>query len=490
MILVELLDGLIDDPEVKSAIDIKGIALDSRKVKKDFVFIAVAGAVEHGLVYAKQAIEKGAFAIIYEAQGSDRFALEQFDCCKLEVKGLSLKLGRIADRFYQSPSKVVDVIGVTGTNGKTTCSQFLLQLIPDSGVIGTLGWGENGVLNKTLNTTPDALDVQQILADFVALKKKTVVMEVSSHGMEQGRVNAVNFTGAVFTNLTRDHLDYHGSMEAYLNAKLALFKRPELQFAVVNSDDDNSETFLNVTHSKVARWAFSAKGNIRSLAENVIADEVNYSLNGINFFVSWRSQRVFVQTKIVGDFNLENILAVITVRLAQGCSLDAAISKVNELTAVSGRMECFGGDGLPFVFVDYAHTPDALEKVLLGLRQYCTKKLWLVFGCGGNRDTGKRAQMGAVAESFSDQVIITDDNPRLEKSEQIINDILSGFISKEYEVIQNREKAIQSVINKAEKNDCIIIAGKGHENYQDIKGVKYMFSDQVIVKQALLERAK
>jgi len=490
MIITELMDGLVCNPLLKDLTDIKGLALDSRKVKKGFVFIAVDGAIEHGLVYARQALENGAFAIIYESQGSEGFELGLFDCYKLQVNDLALKLGCVADRFYRSPSKELDVIAVTGTNGKTTCSQFLQQLMPDSGVIGTLGWGEKGELNKTLNTTPDALDVQQILADFVRLKKKTVVMEVSSHGMEQGRVNAVNFKGAVFTNLTRDHLDYHGSMDAYLNAKLMLFKRAELQFVVVNKDDDYSEQFLQVTHGHVKRWAFSAKGNKSSSAENVSAEQINYSLNGISFFVCQGNERAFVQSDIVGDFNLENILAVITVLLAQGYRLETAAKKVKELTAVSGRMERFGGGDLPFVFVDYAHTPDALEKLLMGLRKFSSQQLWLVFGCGGNRDKGKRAEMGRVAECFADRVIITDDNPRLEKPENIINDILSGFRGKAPELIQNREKAIQSVINRADKNDCIVIAGKGHENYQDINGVKQAFSDQKVVKQALVEKGE
>jgi len=488
MIISELMDGLLAGPVRKDNTDIKGLALDSRKVKKGFVFIAVEGAIEHGLVYARQAVENGAFAIIYESQGCEGFDLASLDCYQLQVKDLALKLGCMADRFYRSPSKQLDVIAVTGTNGKTTCSQFLLQLMPESGVIGTLGWGGKGELNKTLNTTPDALDVQQILADFVSLKKKAVVMEVSSHGMEQGRVNAVNFKGAVFTNLTRDHLDYHGSMEAYLNAKLMLFKRAELQYVVVNTDDDYSEKFLAVTHEHVNRWAFSAKGNKTCSAENVTAEEISFSLNGISFFVCRGNERCFVQSDIVGDFNLENILAVITVLLAQGNSLETAAKKVKELTPVSGRMERFGGADQPFVFVDYAHTPDALEKLLIGLRKFSSQQLWLVFGCGGNRDKGKRAEMGCVAEQLADRVIITDDNPRLEDPEQIMNDILSGFRIKQAELIQNREKAIQSVINRADKNDCIVIAGKGHENYQDINGVKHLFSDQGVVKQALMER--
>ncbi len=490
MIIADLLDGLTDSSLQKNMTDIRGIVLDSRKVKKGFVFIAIAGAIEHGLGYANKAIENGAFAIIYEAKGSEAFSPELLGCYKLKVTDLTAKLSRIADRFYQSPSKKVDVIGVTGTNGKTTCSQFLLQLIPASAVIGTLGWGEKGELKQTQNTTPDALTVQQVLADFVTLKKQAVLMEVSSHGLDQGRVEAVNFKGALFTNLSRDHLDYHGSMAAYLEAKLKLFSRSELQFAVVNADDKNSQKVLAVTHSQVQCWAFSVKGNEIDNAENISVAEVKFSLKGITAVVCWRGQKVLVQSKIVGDFNLANILAVITVLLAQGYSLDLAASKVNNLLPVVGRMERFGGGDKPFVFVDYAHTPDALEKVLSGLRKYCRQKIYVVFGCGGNRDQGKRAEMGAIAERLADQAIITDDNPRMEAAEKIVNDILTGFVTKQAEVIQDREQAIQSVISRASEGDCIVIAGKGHEAYQDIQGVKYKFSDQLVVEQALLEKAE
>ena len=488
MKLVKLLDGLVKDSSaLDGVIELKGIALDSRKVKAGFAFIAVAGAVEHGLVYAQQAIENGASIIIYETRGSDAFEFDELDCYQIAVKDLGSKLGKIANRFYQTPSRNLDVIGITGTNGKTSCSQFLSQVIPESGVIGTLGWGEDGDLKQTINTTPDALAVQEMLAEFVSQKRQAVMMEVSSHGLQQGRVNEVSFKGAVFTNLSHDHLDYHGSMEQYLQAKLVLFKQPGLQFVVVNTDDERAKRFLAVVDKKIKRWAFSTAGNTSLSAENVIADGVTYSLKGIEFFVSWKNEKARVQTGIVGDFNLENILAVITVLLALGYALDDAAKKVNQLVPVSGRMERFGGNGKPYVFVDYAHTPDALEKVLLGLKKYRQQKLRLVFGCGGNRDKGKRAQMGLIAESLAEHVIITNDNPRFEDAEQIVNDILSDCSGNNIDVIQDREKAIRTVIKQADKNDCIVIAGKGHEDYQDVKGVKHPFSDQSIVRQALLE---
>lgn len=488
MNLTELLAGIVDTHKLslaESKIEIKGLSLDSRKIKQGFVFIAVSGSAQHGLLFIQQAIKNGAFTVIYDSQGSESFRLNELNIVSIPVNNLDSKLGNIANRFYQSPSTKLDVIGVTGTNGKTTCNQFLLQILPECGVIGTLGWGVKGALKETINTTPDAVAIHQMLADFVRLNKKTVVMEVSSHGLQQGRVNAVCFKGALFINLSRDHLDYHGSMAEYLQAKLILFKQPTLEFVVVNTDDTNSKLFLNAAPKNTKQWSFSTTGNTSQLIENVVADEIECNLDGIKFLVCWRDERVWVQTKIVGDFNIENLLAVITVLLAQGISLPLVANMVKRLTPVKGRMESFGGDGKPFVFVDYAHTPDALEKLLKNLRKYTQTKIHLVFGCGGNRDKGKRAQMAKIAENFADHVVITNDNPRFERPDQIVKEIIDGFKNKDCDVIQNREKAIQKVIKKANKNDCVVIAGKGHEAYQEINGIKYPFSDQDIVMREL-----
>ncbi len=482
MNLAELVDGLV---ACSSKLEIKGLSLDSRQVEKGFVFIAVAGATDHGLLYLHQAIKNGACAVIYDPDGSDSFILKGLKIDYLAVKNLGLKIGSIASRFYQLPSTLLDVIGVTGTNGKTTCSQFLFQIMPNCAVIGTLGWGEKGTLKKTVNTTPDAITIQGMLANFVHSDIKTVVMEVSSHGLHQGRVNAIQFKGALFINLSRDHLDYHGSMADYLQAKLKLFKQAELQFAVVNTDDKNSEFFLAATHKKVKSWGFSVTGNISHSTENVVANEIEFNLNGINFFCCWKNEKVWIQTKIVGDFNLENLLAVITVLLAQGYALNNAASMIENLVPVKGRIESFGGNEKPFVFVDYAHTPDALKKLLECLGKYSQQKLYLIFGCGGNRDQGKRKQMGTIAENLADYIVLTDDNPRFESPEKIIHDIIDGFKNKHVEIIQNREKAIQKVIKQANQNDCVVIAGKGHEDYQEINGIKHPFSDQDIVTRAL-----
>ncbi|MDP2098243.1 MAG: UDP-N-acetylmuramoyl-L-alanyl-D-glutamate--2,6-diaminopimelate ligase [Methylobacter sp.] len=475
---------------------ITGLALDSREVVNGDVFIALAGALQHGLVHVGQAINKGACAVIFDPDNNGQELAESWQSNKsvlvpmIAVDNLGLKLGDLAARFYGDPSQSLAVIGITGTNGKTSCSQFLSQVLDDCGIIGTLGWGEWGALNTTLNTTPDALATQKILAQLLQAKKRTVAMEVSSHGLAQGRVNAVAFTGAVFTNISRDHLDYHVTMEAYLQAKLALLKMPDLVFAVVNLDDDYSAQIIAAVPESVRLWQFSVKGKSAASGECVSAANIAHKANGMAFDVSWKGEVQRVHVPLYGDFNIENVLAVLTVMLAMGISLAEAVERLVNLQPVDGRMERFGSEGEPLIFVDYAHSPDALDKVLSSLRKHCAQALWVVFGCGGNRDTGKRALMGKIAEQWADHVVITDDNPRYENGLDIVNDILAGCGRAKIEVIQNREQAIQKVVASAAKNDCIVIAGKGHEQYQDIKGVKLPFSDRQVVIDALRKRGQ
>lgn len=480
MKLSTLLNGLAT---TDTDIECSGLCLDSRLVKKGDVFIALNGALQHGLNHAGQAIENGAIAVIYDPAGLDHPQQKTADIVAIPLKNLSRKLGEIAARYYQYPSRQLDVIGITGTNGKTTCSQLIAQALSHCGVIGTLGWGEPGQLQATANTTPDALAVQHMLHEFVTQHKSAVAMEVSSHGLQQGRVNAVDFKGAVFTNLSHDHLDYHGSMEAYLQAKLGLFKNPALQFAVVNLDDANSRQVLQAINKDVKRWTFSTSNQNVTGAECLIAGNIRYSQEGICFDVSWSAQTVQASTPIVGAFNLQNAMTVLCVLLAMDWPLTKAVAQLATLKAVVGRMEKLGGQGKPTVIVDYAHTPDALEKVLLSTKG--NGQLWVVFGCGGDRDTGKRPQMGRIAETCADHVIVTDDNPRTEDANGIIKDILQGCISNKISVINDRTTAINSAIQQATASDCIVIAGKGHENYQDMKGIKIPFSDQVVAQQAL-----
>ncbi len=519
--LKDILNGLVSLPDqgdmpiatLSPALEIvvAGLVLDSREVLSGDVFIALVGAKQHGLAHVEQAINNGACAVIFDPAGNGRQLAESLHGIAsrfvpmIAVENLGLKLGELAARFYGDPSRFMTVIGITGTNGKTSCSQFLSQVLDDCGVIGTLGWGEWGRLNKTLNTTPDALAIQKMLAELLKNKKHAVAMEVSSHGLEQGRVNGVMFKGAVFTNISRDHLDYHGTMNAYVRAKLTLLKQPGLAFAVVNLDDVYSERIIAACPESVQVWQFSAKGKTSDSGECVNAENIRHKTDGIEFDIRWRNQVQQVKVPLYGDFNVENVLAVLTVMLAMGISLHEAVKRLASIKPVDGRMERFGAEADPLVFVDYAHTPDALDKVLSSLRKHCKQDLWVVFGCGGNRDTGKRPQMGKIAEHWADHVVITDDNPRYENGLDIVNDILAGCRSTakdggsvaagmepvrpaKVEVIQNREQAIQKVVASAAENDCIVIAGKGHEQYQESNGVCLPFSDRQVVIDALGRR--
>ncbi|MDD2759295.1 MAG: UDP-N-acetylmuramoyl-L-alanyl-D-glutamate--2,6-diaminopimelate ligase [Methylomonas sp.] len=482
MNLKQLLSGFVDT-DIDTDIEITGLGLDSRKIKRGDVFIALNGALQHGMRHAGQAVENGAIVVVYDPEGIGLATPKTLGVKTIAVENLGQRLGDIAARFYGRPSDEIGVIGITGTNGKTTCSQLLAQALPACGVIGTLGWGELGHLQDTGNTTPDALAVHQILRALINQNKTVVAMEVSSHGLEQGRVNAVNFIGAVFTNLSRDHLDYHGNMEAYLQAKLALFTNPALRFAVVNLDDANSEAVLTTLNDDVKCWGFSISGWRADDVECVVASNVQFSSDGIAFDVSWARQTLRASTPVVGAFNLQNVMTVLCVLLAMDWPLAKAVAQLAKLKAVAGRMEKFGGQGKPSVIVDYAHTPDALEKVLLAARG--NGKLWVVFGCGGDRDRGKRPEMGKIAETYADRVIVTDDNPRSEASDAIINDILAGCSSNKVSKINDRYTAITTVIQQAGEDDCVVIAGKGHENYQETNGVKTPFSDQAVAQQAL-----
>lgn len=494
MRLEDLLKGLISvserQTEIVGALEISGLVLDSRIVEAGHLFIALAGAKQHGLAHINEVIDKGACAVLFDPSGEGKQLAENItDIPLISVEKLGLVLGELAARFYGNPSGMLAVVGITGTNGKTSCSQFLGQLLDDCGIIGTLGWGEWGRLNKTVNTTPDAITVQQILSEFVKAKKKTVAMEVSSHGLEQGRVNGVQFKGAVFTNISRDHLDYHGSMEGYLAAKLRLLQAPGLRFVVVNLDDASCDEIIAAVPKQVVVWGVSTKGKRVSSGETVIAEGIQHTLAGIEFDGRWQGNDQRIKAPLYGDFNAENLLCVLAVMLAMGYTLVEAANKVKAIKPITGRMErCETKENELSVFVDYAHTPDALYRVLASLRKHCNKALWVVFGCGGNRDAGKRPQMGSIAEQWADRVIVTDDNPRFENNVEIANEVLAGCSSDKVVLIQDRKQAIQHVIANAAANDCIVIAGKGHETYQEINGIQYPFSDKKIAEEALHKR--
>lgn len=492
MNLATLLDGSSSPPNPElGLLPISGLTLDSRQVRVGNVFFALQGQQQHGLAHAAQALAQGAAAIVYQPSAEGLALAEALaDAPLLALPGLADKLGALAAKFYGDPSSQLAVIGITGTNGKTSCSQFLAQTVDSCGLIGTLGWGEFGRLQPTTHTTPDVLALQFMLAQLRDSGKHAVAMEASSHGLAQGRLNAVRFTGAVFTNLTRDHLDYHGTMDAYLAAKSQLFRQPGLKFVVVNLDADGSGQMLASVPPGAMVWGVSRQGKTVAQGETLLAGPSHAYAKGLEFRVTWRAARQMVTVPLYGDFNVENVLLVLAVLLALGEEFVTATEKLRHLRPVNGRMQHFGGGAEPLVFVDYAHTPDALAKVLYSARQHCRQQLGVVFGCGGDRDQGKRPLMGEAASRGADWVIVTDDNPRSEEPASIVNQILGGCDTSKTEAIADRAQAIRLAVLRAAPGDCLVVAGKGHENYQEIQGVRLPFSDQQVVCDALAARKK
>ena len=483
-------------PGIRNYVNLKitGVTLDSREVKPGYLFFACPGSRHHGMDFIDEVLRRGAVLVLAEPGGNwpaekiKDYSINSGRVLML-VHGLSAKVSTIAARFYGDPAKSMRVMGVTGTNGKTSVSQYLAQALPQSwrcALMGTLGTGFPGKLEPATHTTADAVSAQRILADFKRVGVKTVAMEVSSHALDQYRVAAVPFHTAVFTNLSRDHLDYHGTMVAYGDAKAKLFSRPELQLAVINGDDPMASRLLDelpgtagVVVVQMEKPAFHGVQYVRGtgLKQTETGLEISFSS-------SWGNG--VLRSSLLGRFNGENLLLVLAVMLGWGVALDAAVSGLERVQAIAGRMQHLGGGELPLVVVDYAHTPDALEQVLLALRTHARKRLVCLFGCGGNRDKGKRPQMGSVAERLSDHVIVTDDNPRHEPSEQIIQQILGGMNRPDLvEVIPNRGAAISRAIAQAEKGDVVLIAGKGHEGYQQIGDLKQPFDDMDQVEQQL-----
>ena len=459
MKLSKLLTGLAC---VKLDAEIAHIALDSREITKGGVFFALAGTQQHGLLYAQQVRQQGAVAIVYDpAKQGTELARKLSGIPLISVENLAGKLGSIAARFYAEPRQHLNIIGITGTNGKTSCSQFLAQAMGACGVIGTLGWGRYSDLHSTRNTTPDAFAIQKILAHFYQHGIRNVAMEVSSHGLQQGRVNAVTFNGAVFNNLSRDHLDYHGSMEAYFQTKLRLLRWPGLRFVVVNLDDAYAGRVIAASAGEVRILTYSLQDKVHSSDSSITARNITYTLAGIGCDVLWQGQQARLAVGLLGDFNLQNSLAVLAVLLETGRELAECLVAIQGIKPIIGRMECFTGKaGMPMVVVDYAHTPDALNKVLSTLRQHCTDQLSVVFGCGGERDKGKRAEMGQIAEKLADRIIVTDDNPRFEEGETIIKQIIGGLKMHRVMVIKNRKAAIAKGIAMSSAQDVVLIAGK------------------------------
>jgi len=459
------------------------IALDSRLVRPGTLFFAVSGSREHGLRYARDAVGRGAVAVVTDAgegNGADDLGVPV-----IEVPRLRAHLGELADRFHGHPSAELDIVGITGTNGKTTCAWLLAAALHEldgpCALIGTLGSGFPGSIEPGALTTPDVFSLHARLRALRDAGARRVCMEVSSHALDQGRADGVRFDVAVFTNLSRDHLDYHGDMDAYGEAKLRLFRSPALRAAVINRDDRFSDRVEAVAEQVPERWTYGRGGDVR--ARNIRTAE-----SGLAFECELPSRcqpnRLDVGSRLIGRFNVENLLAVITTLLASGQPPASIASQVARLDPAPGRMEVFAAPGLPRIVVDYAHTPDALEKALAGAREHCQGQLWCVFGCGGDRDRGKRPLMGAVAERLADRVIVTDDNPRGESPEAIVGEILAGM-QRGAKVVHDRRSAIAAALAGAGADDLILVAGKGHETAQTTGERVVPFSDRAVVREAL-----
>lgn len=488
----------------KLGVPIQNLVTDSRCVQSGDTFVALMGEKVDARKLIPQAISAGANAVIWDSH--DFTWNPEWSIPSLAVADLREKSGLIADYVYGHPSQQLCVVGFTGTNGKTSCchwyAQAMEKLRKKTAVIGTLGNGFINALETTVNTTPDSVLMQKNLARFLQNGAENVAMEVSSHGIEQGRINGTTFSIAVLTNLSRDHLDYHKDMDAYAATKARLFFWPGLKYAVLNLDDVLGVELLHqLAREPVQIIGYAFKKDMAERVSQqcpmVYGSNLKVDLQGLELDIEYQDHHEHLKVGLVGKFNAANLLAVTAALLASGIAFADVVHALRHVQPISGRMEKFGGGNQPVVIVDYAHTPDALEKVLITLRgivqtSRATKKttqgsrrLHCVIGCGGERDKGKRSLIGEVATRYADDVIFTSDNPRNEDPYAIIHDMISGMTGDNYPVEVNRELAIYQSISSALPGDIVLVAGKGHENYQEIKGQKIPFSDTVVVQQIL-----
>lgn len=465
---------------------IKNLTLNSRQVTAGDVFLAIKGHQVDGREFIPQAIDNGAVAIL---AGTEAETVEVHDIQQvpvISVPHLAEKLSQMAGDFYDNPACKMTLVGVTGTNGKTTITQLLAQWVnllgQDSAVLGTIGNGRLNQLKETANTTASAIEIQSTLAEFVDEGIGFTAMEVSSHGLEQGRVNALPFSAAVFSNLSRDHLDYHGTMENYEAAKWRLFSNAKTLHKIINADDEVGQRWLERSPQAVAVSIHQAPQAFSARSHWLVATQCQFHAKGATITIESSWGNGTLHSALIGEFNVSNLLVALATLLALGYALTDLVQTAAQLRPVVGRMECFIAEGKPTAIVDYAHTPDALEKALEAARQHCDGELWCIFGCGGDRDRGKRPLMAAMAEQCADHVIITNDNPRTENPATIIDDIRKGLIdASRVAVIADRAQAIAYALSQAKSNDVIVIAGKGHEDYQIIGNQTLHFSDRETV---------
>jgi len=492
--LKDLLTGFVETEFLPEA-EVSGIALDSRRVEQGYVFVALEGDFDHGLVYAEAAIGRGAIAVLCDAQ-HDQYCQQILSrimtrAVCVPVKDLQLKLGELANKFYESPSEKLFVSGVTGTDGKTSVSHFIAQAMnaPEApaALIGTLGNGLINKLEESTHTTPDVFSVHSMVRQYLDGGAKSVAMEVSSHGLDQDRVQGLNFDAAVLTNLTRDHLDYHGDIESYKKAKKKLFIENNDRTLVLNADDAfGSEIFSELKNQRTI-WLYGLnEEQVKQSKLYVHAINIANKPDGMSFMLVSSHGTAEINVGLIGEFNIYNVLACFCVLMQSGMNFNHAINRIVKLQTVPGRMEVIAEADKPTVVVDYAHTPEALSQALISVRKHVTGKIICVFGCGGDRDAGKRPLMAQVADNLSDLVIVTSDNPRNEDSAQIIDEVTQG-ISNELKLIveEDRAKAIQQAISMASLDDLVLIAGKGHEQYQIVANKKFAFSDMQKARESL-----
>ena len=481
-------------------VEVTDLSIDSRQARPGSAFVALQGLRSHGVDFAMQAVKAGATVVLWEP--SDRIAAPEFPAHVIAtaIPQLSSMLGRVADRFFGEPSRAVTVTGVTGTNGKTTTAFVLAaalsKLGKDAAYSGTLGHGRVQAVEPGTHTTPDVITVHRQIAGLRDAGVTHLGIEVSSHALDQQRIAGVRLDTTVFTNLTHDHLDYHGTIEAYGAAKARLFSWPGLRHAVINSDDAfgrelaASRTAWGLSAGVVTVYGRTRRNELES-AQYVIAQRAVATATGLQVEIESSWGTATLNSRFIGDFNVDNLLAVLGVLLGAGIPLAQAITALEQCAPPPGRMETFTAAGRPLVIVDYAHTPDALEKALAATRRHCAGTLYCVFGCGGDRDGTKRPVMGAIAERLADVAIITDDNPRTEEGGAIVAAIRDGMARPENAVIErNRAIAIERAIAMAKAGDAVLIAGKGHEDYQIVGLEKRHFSDRDVAVAALHTEAQ
>ncbi|PHR85979.1 MAG: UDP-N-acetylmuramoyl-L-alanyl-D-glutamate--2,6-diaminopimelate ligase [Moritella sp.] len=468
---------------------VNALIIDSRKVQAGDCFVAINGHALDGRRFISKALKSGATAVLKDADNeAEHGHIDYIDQRPIiSFFGLNQALSALADNFYQSPSQQLKLIGVTGTNGKSTITQIIANwvtlLAGKAGVMGTIGNGLFAQLTQAENTTGSGLDVQAEIANQLQQGAELCAMEVSSHGLIQGRVNALDFDVALFTNLTRDHLDYHGDMDAYADAKKILFQGA-VKHKILNVDDAYGKMWAQ-------QWPDAIQFSVRQdLSAHhgafLYCNELSFDTGGFSceLKTSWGDGTL--QCSLIGEFNASNVVAACASLLALGYDLDDLLRVAPKLTAVCGRMELFKQAGQAACVVDYAHTPDALEKALQALRVHCEGKLWCIYGCGGDRDTGKRPLMAQVAEQFADMAVITDDNPRTESAAAIVTDMLNGLAKPDAaHVIHDRRRAIQWAMEQSSADDIILVAGKGHEDYQIIGVEKHHYSDRETITEML-----